>query len=599
MPTDEVLVTVAGARLGARGYVDGTGYAARFHQPLDIAVDSTDTYLYVADYGNFAVRRVEIDTGVVDTVAVLDASPNCLMVDADGLLWVNTVGPSNDNYVYEVATPLDAAAEFTANAKVPNRGGANPEAMWCFEADGNLLFRVDTVPIAVVGPFAGTGVAGSFTGGLYADPSLPLVPSYDPITREGYGVSYLQRNAQSGRRFGGAQVNQFSVQLGLTDYLGFYDQTYDPGFPVVAYQNDLEAFDLDHGFWAINDLDPADVTFHPYLMLDTYEDPPEPDCPVSPCGPTEQLCNLRVPSRDGAYSANCGLVSVLAGQVATGSGYVYPSSTGMRLLNYYDSIGITTTSLRFPDAYCDCEDETLPCPPPPSSGSYVAHINWSDAFVVDDFDAGKGAWGNNHRVGWQLTRGEVFDDNPFECEIGLAKYQVGGASPGGSSFLQTFNFRNCEDIDDPVHRGKSPAPVRGAAYSPSRSEWFFTTSATSNAYGPYTKLVDGTASGYGFHQVMRMVDYVEVDTAVDYSLGGVTATWSDARSTIGAGVLPPTAGSAVPSGLVLPSPGTVERIPPIDPFVPDPNPMPPDPDEIEVPLPPWLPDGGPYRNGGT
>jgi sugar lactone lactonase YvrE len=50
------------------GYADGTGVAARFAGPVGIALDGTGN-LYVADGGNNAVRKVDVATRVVTTVA--------------------------------------------------------------------------------------------------------------------------------------------------------------------------------------------------------------------------------------------------------------------------------------------------------------------------------------------------------------------------------------------------------------------------------------------------------------------------------------------------------------------------------------------------
>lgn len=48
-------------------------------------------------------------------------------------------------------------------------------------------------------------------------------------------------------------------------------------------------------------------------------------------------------------------------------------------------------------------------------------------------------------------------------------------------------------------------------------------------------------------------------------------------------------------GVVQATPGFVE--PPVlpDPYIPDINPLPLPSEEIDVPLPPWIPDVGPYR----
>lgn len=60
-----VVTTLAGS--GSQGSTDGTGAAAKFNYPSNIATDGT--HLYVADYRNHKVRKIEIATGVVTTLA--------------------------------------------------------------------------------------------------------------------------------------------------------------------------------------------------------------------------------------------------------------------------------------------------------------------------------------------------------------------------------------------------------------------------------------------------------------------------------------------------------------------------------------------------
>ncbi len=62
------VTTLAGSP-AASGHQDGTGSAARFYLPYDVASDLT--YLYVADTGNHTIRRVTIATGQVTTLAGL------------------------------------------------------------------------------------------------------------------------------------------------------------------------------------------------------------------------------------------------------------------------------------------------------------------------------------------------------------------------------------------------------------------------------------------------------------------------------------------------------------------------------------------------
>jgi len=62
-----VVSTLAGTAGVGRGSVDGTGADARFGGPLSLALDSLHGYVYVADTGNFTVRRIS-PAGVVTTV---------------------------------------------------------------------------------------------------------------------------------------------------------------------------------------------------------------------------------------------------------------------------------------------------------------------------------------------------------------------------------------------------------------------------------------------------------------------------------------------------------------------------------------------------
>lgn len=61
------VTTIAGVA-GSAGSTDGVGAVARFNGPLGIALDGAGT-LYVADYFNYTIRKVDISTGAVTTLA--------------------------------------------------------------------------------------------------------------------------------------------------------------------------------------------------------------------------------------------------------------------------------------------------------------------------------------------------------------------------------------------------------------------------------------------------------------------------------------------------------------------------------------------------
>lgn len=63
-----VVTTLAGVS-GTSGSDDGTGTAARFYYPYGITTDGT--HLYVADFGNARIRKIVISTGEVTTMAAI------------------------------------------------------------------------------------------------------------------------------------------------------------------------------------------------------------------------------------------------------------------------------------------------------------------------------------------------------------------------------------------------------------------------------------------------------------------------------------------------------------------------------------------------
>ncbi|MDD5030653.1 MAG: hypothetical protein PHH58_14340, partial [Rhodoferax sp.] len=68
LSTPSLVSTLAGSTSGQlSGYVDDTGTAAKFQFPMDITTDGT--YLFVTDSSNHVIRKIEITTGVTSTLA--------------------------------------------------------------------------------------------------------------------------------------------------------------------------------------------------------------------------------------------------------------------------------------------------------------------------------------------------------------------------------------------------------------------------------------------------------------------------------------------------------------------------------------------------
>lgn len=124
-----VVTTLAGS--GAYGSVDGTGTAASFSTPEGITTDGT--YLYVADTWGYRIRKIEIATGVVTTLAGSGASGS-----ADG---------------------TGTAASFFFHSGITT-DGAN-----LYVSDGgNNKIRKIVIATGVVTTLAGSGVAARVDG---------------------------------------------------------------------------------------------------------------------------------------------------------------------------------------------------------------------------------------------------------------------------------------------------------------------------------------------------------------------------------------------------------------------------------------------------
>jgi sugar lactone lactonase YvrE len=220
-----VVSTLAGMA-GQSGTSDGTGSAARFQQPLGIAVDSSGN-VYVADTGNYTIRKIT-PAGVVTTLAgtpgVYNAngdgglfdSPTGLAVDTAGNVYVADTG---NNAIYKISQS-GAAAVLAGDTHEEGVGGysdgtgtsaqfKSPYGIALDGADnlyvadaGNDVIRKVT-PAGVVTTFAGSaGVAGSSDGtgstARFNDPDAVAIDSSGNIFVSDSGNSTVRRITSGG-----------------------------------------------------------------------------------------------------------------------------------------------------------------------------------------------------------------------------------------------------------------------------------------------------------------------------------------------------------------------------------------------------------------
>ena len=115
-----VVSTFAGSDSGVEGFADGTGTGARFSAPKGMATDGS--FLYVADTGNHSIRKIEIGTGVVTTVAgdglsgmPTDTPSRFSSPEGVAVLSSNIYVADTGNHAIQKITPPDVVTTFAGS----------------------------------------------------------------------------------------------------------------------------------------------------------------------------------------------------------------------------------------------------------------------------------------------------------------------------------------------------------------------------------------------------------------------------------------------------------------------------------------------------
>jgi DNA-binding beta-propeller fold protein YncE len=151
------LSTIAGLPEVA-GFADGRYDQALFDSPTGIWVDSDETYAYVADYGNDAIRRIELSTREVDTVAgrpladgetATDGNLDSALFDAPIALTGIADGNATRLYVSGFGSDLIRSIQIGQDEVTTVAGGAEDDTSFsgphgiAVSSDGDTLYVAD------------------------------------------------------------------------------------------------------------------------------------------------------------------------------------------------------------------------------------------------------------------------------------------------------------------------------------------------------------------------------------------------------------------------------------------------------------------------
>jgi hypothetical protein len=230
------VITLAGMA-GARGSTDGTGAAARFDFPYGLAYDGAGA-LFVADSINHTIRRVEVSTGQVTTLAGMAGTsgstdgtgvtarfdePGGLAYDGAGILFVADreshtirrveVSTGQVTTLAGMAGALGSTDGIGAAARFSLPGGLayDGEGALFVGDSGNYTIRRVEVSTGQVTTLAGmAGAFGSTDGtGATARFDFPAGLSYD-----GTGNLFVTDSGSPGIRAGNGTVRRVEVATG-------------------------------------------------------------------------------------------------------------------------------------------------------------------------------------------------------------------------------------------------------------------------------------------------------------------------------------------------------------------------------------------------
>jgi trimeric autotransporter adhesin len=216
--TDGTITTIAGTPASAGSTGDGgLATAAKLNDPTDVVVDLAGANLYVADFGNDAIRKIDLTTGIITTVAgtigssgstgdggaAISAklnSPLAVALDSLGNLYISDQGNCAIRKVDAVTQNISTVAGVIGSCGTSGDGVPATSARLAMNVDmavdpaGNIYvgdytndaIRKVSVSTGIITTIAGTlGSSGTSPDGTVATSALLTAPAVGSVDSDG------------------------------------------------------------------------------------------------------------------------------------------------------------------------------------------------------------------------------------------------------------------------------------------------------------------------------------------------------------------------------------------------------------------------------
>jgi len=205
------VTTFAGSDTGEEGYADLTGTAARFRAPKGMATDGS--FLYVADTGNHSIRKIDIGSGAVTTLAgdgfpglPTDTPSRFRSPEGIAVLGSNFYVADTGNHAIQKVTPAGVVTNFAgsdegaagyvddvtgtaARFNTPKGITAVDSVLYVADTGNHAVRRIST--LRKVTTFAGNPGAATTTNG---DPSVALMNAPTGVAGEPGAIYFTDIN---------------------------------------------------------------------------------------------------------------------------------------------------------------------------------------------------------------------------------------------------------------------------------------------------------------------------------------------------------------------------------------------------------------------